>query len=117
MKAKVSAPSPCSAARTMVSRREAATQSGGCGRWRGFGTTFRGGICTQRPSMPVKGSSVMQRITASRPSLHWSCFSARGMPKPPSSIVVVDSPEPNSTRPPETRSSVASRSAERAGWL
>ena len=37
--------------------------------------------------------------------------------KQPSSAVEADSPEPNSTRPLETRSNVAIRSAVRAGWL
>ena len=42
---------------------------------------------------------------------------ARSTPKPPSSISELDSPVPNSTRPSETRSRVAIRSATRAGWL
>ena len=34
---------------------------GGCGRCIGLGTTFRGGICTKRPSTPLNGVSVMHR--------------------------------------------------------
>ena len=40
---------PCCAARWIVSRRLHATQSGGCGRCIGFGTTLRGGIVTKSP--------------------------------------------------------------------
>jgi hypothetical protein len=43
---KLSAPIPFSAARRIVSRREHATHSGGCGFWSGFGTTLRWGIDT-----------------------------------------------------------------------
>ena len=39
------------------------------------------------------------------------------MPNPPSSASDDDSPVPKSARPPETRSSIAMRSATRAGWL
>ena len=38
-------------------------------------------------------------------------------PKPPSSRMDDDSPVPKSTRPPDTRSRVAIRSATLAGWL
>ncbi len=117
MNAKVSEPRPSSAASMIVSRRDAATQSGGCGFWRGFGTTLRGGIFTQRPSTPPKGVSVRQRTATSRPSCHCSRFSAISTLKPPISPVVADSPEPNSTRPFDNKSSVATRSAVRAGWL
>ena len=45
-------------------------------------------------------------------------FSTGSTPlKPPSSSREALSPVPNSTRPLETRSSVAMRSATRAGWL
>ena len=45
-----SAPMPFSAASRMVSRREHATHSGGCGFCLGLGTTLRIGIVTKRPS-------------------------------------------------------------------
>jgi len=44
-------------------------------------------------------------------------FSLAGMPKPPSSSRVAPSPIPNSSRPLEMMSRVASASAVRAGWL
>ena len=117
MNANVSAPMPFWAARRIVSRREQATHSGGCGFWTGLGTTLRGGILTYSPSTPVNGCSTMQRSATSRPSSHCSRFSAGSMPKPASSASLDDSPEPNSTRPFDTRSSIATRSAVRAGWL
>src|SRR5689334_14772331 len=39
------------------------------------------------------------------------------MPKPPISVVELPRPVPNSKRPPETRSIIATRSATRAGWF
>ena len=117
MKAKVSAPIPFSAANRMVSRREHATHKGGCGLCMGLGTTLRGGICTKRPSTPVNGVSVMQRSVTCKPSSQASRFVAGSTRNPPSSASEPDSPEPNSTRPPDSRSSVATRSAVRAGWL
>jgi hypothetical protein len=117
MKAKVSAPRPFSAASRIVSRREHATHSGGCGFCTGLGTTLRGGIVTYLPSTPVNGVSVRQRTAVSRPSSHASRLVTGSTWKPPSSASDDDSPEPNSTRPPDTRSSVATRSAVRAGWL
>ena len=53
---------PFSAASRIVSRREHATHSGGCGFCTGLGTTLRGGIDTNLPSTPVNGVSVMQRM-------------------------------------------------------
>ena len=67
MNANVSAPMPFCAARRIVSRREQATHSGGCGFWTGLGTTLRGGILTYSPSTPVNGCSTMQRSATSRP--------------------------------------------------
>lgn len=117
MNENVSAPMPHSAASRIVSRREHATHTGGCGFCTGFGTTLRGGILTYLPSTPPNGTSVMQRSAVSSPSRHISRFSAGARLKPPSSASDPDSPEPNSTRPFETRSSIAIRSAMRAGWL
>ena len=117
MKAKVSAPIPFSAARRIVSRREQATHNGGCGFCIGLGTTLRGGICTKVPSTPVKGVSVIQRSATSNPSSQAARLVAGSTRKPPSSASEPDSPDPNSTRPPDSRSKVATRSAVRAGWL
>ena len=69
------------------------------------------------PSQPAKGSSTNMRVIASSASSTCSRLRARSTPKPPSSAADDDSPVPNSTRPSETRSSVAMRSATRAGWL
>ena len=115
MNAKLSAPIPFCAARWIVSRRLHATHTGGCGFWRGLGTTLRGGIVTYLPWTPVKGSSVMHRTATRSPSSHISRFSIGSMRKPPSSASDDDSPVPKSTRPPEIRSRVEMRSATRAG--
>ena len=108
---------PFVAARWIVSRREHATQSGGCGFCSGLGTTLRGGMESPGPSWPANGSSTMRRVTTSSASVHSARLRARSTPNPPSSISELDSPVPNSTRPSEMRSSVAIRSATRAGWL
>jgi len=50
-------------------------------------------------------------------SSHIDLFSSGSTLKPPISTAVADSPVPHSTRPLDTRSSVAMRSATRAGWL
>jgi hypothetical protein len=117
MNAKDSAPMPRLAARWMVSRRLQATHSGGCGRWCGLGMTLRAGIRRYFPSYPAKGVSTNMRVTASSDSAHCSRLLSRSMPKPPSSISEEDSPVPKSTRPSDTRSRVAMRSATRAVWL
>ncbi len=101
----------------MVSRRLQATHRGGWGVCTGLGTTLRGGICTKVPSTPPKGVSVMQRTATSSPSSHAARLTSGSMPNPRSSASEEDSPDPNSTRPLETRSSMAMRSATRAGWL
>ena len=82
MNAKVSAPMPFSAASRIVSRREQATHSGGCGFCIGLGTTLRGGIFTYSPSTPVNGVSTMQRTATSSPSSHCSRLMSGSMPKP-----------------------------------
>ena len=106
---------PLCAASLIVSRREHATHSGGCGFCSGLGTTFRGGIVTNRPSTPAKGSSTIIRTITSRASSHCSRLDSRSTPNPSSSGPLDVSPVPNSTRPSETRSSVATVSATRAG--
>ena len=108
---------PLRAANWIVSRRLQATHRGGCGRCRGLGTTLRTGICQNSLSQPAKGSSTNIRAIPSMASSHISRLRVRSIRKPPSSAAEDDSPVPNSTRPPEIRSSVATRSATRAGWL
>src|SRR5579885_2117243 len=117
MKEKERAPSPWRAAVRMLSRRLQAIHSGGCGFCFGLGSTLRCGMEKKRPCQPANGSSTNMRGMACSASSHCACFRLRSMPKAPSSACDVDSPVPNSTRPPESRSSVAMRSATRAGWL
>ena len=50
-------------------------------------------------------------------SAHAGRLSACSILNPPNSTAADDSPVPKSTRPLEMRSSVAMRSATRAGWL
>ena len=50
-------------------------------------------------------------------SSHTARLSRKRTSKGCSSVVVADSPSPSSTRPWDTRSSVDTRSATRAGWL
>ena len=111
------APIPHCAASRIVSRRLHATHSGGWGFCSGFGTTLRGGICSHLPSQPANGVSTIMRLTASMWSVHWSRFVSQSTPKPPSSAFDEASPVPRSTRPSDSRSSVATRSATRAVWL
>ena len=118
MNANVSAPMPFSAASRIVSRRLHATHSGGCGFCTGLGTTLRGGIvhvlaldagerrlghAADRDLEPLEPLlALLQRVDRR---------SRRARPR------CDDSPLPNSTRPLETRSSMLTRSAVRAGWL
>ncbi len=44
-------------------------------------------------------------------------FSSKATPKGCNSVMLALSPVPNSTRPFDTRSSAAMRSAQRAGWV
>ena len=84
---------------------------------RGLGTTLRGGIVTYSPAWPVNGVSVMQRSATRRPSSHIARLSLGSIPKPPSSASDDDSPVPKSARPPDTRSSIATRSATARGMV
>jgi hypothetical protein len=90
---------------------------GGCGFCTGFGSTSRGGIEKWRPSWPGYGLCDSMMATCATASSHISFFCFGSMRKPSSSIREADSPVPNSTRPFDTRSSMAIRSATRAGWL
>ena len=118
MKANVSAPMPFSAASRIVSRRLQATHSGGCGFCTGLGTTLRGGIVHE---LAVDAGERCLGHAADRglrdPPATRRASRNGSMPKPPSSASLDDSPLPNSTRPSETRSSMLTRSAVRAGWL
>jgi hypothetical protein len=102
---------PLRAANWIVSRRLHATQSGGCGFWSGLGTTLRGGMLQNSLSQPANGSSTNMRAIAASASSHISRLRVRSTRNPPSSAAEDDSPVPKSTRPSESRSSVATRSA------
>ncbi len=113
-----SAPMPLRAANWIVSRRLQATQSGGCGFCSGFGTTLRGGMLQN--SLVPAGERLLDEHPRDRAHgvlPHRRACGSRSTRKPPSSAADDDSPVPNSTRPSEIRSSVAIRSATRAGWL
>ena len=69
------------------------------------------------PSQPAKGASTNIRVIASSASLHCSRLVSRSTPNAASSDSEEVSPVPNSTRPSETRSRFAMRSATRNGWL
>ena len=117
MNANVSAPIPARAAMWMVSRFEHATQMGGWGFCSGLGTTLRQGMEKKRPSKPGYGSITIMLAVCSTASSHISRFSSGFTRNPSSSVREADSPVPQSTRPSEMMSSVARRSATRAGWL
>ena len=111
-----SIPIPFSPASTAVSGLCTATQIGGCGSCTGFGSTFRGGIEKCRPL--IENSSLVHIFTTERvDSSHISFVSSGSTRKPPSSVQVALRPVPSSTRPLLRMSSVAIRSATRAGWL
>src|SRR5215469_9669611 len=101
----------------MVSLFEQATQIGGWGFWTGLGSTLRAGIAKYLPAKPGYGSITIILATCSTASSHIARRSAGFTPNPSSSARDADSPVPQSTRPPETKSRVATRSATRAGAL
>ena len=100
----------------IVSSCEQATHSGGCGFCRGFGITFRSG---KSKCSPWYSQASLQNIgsVARTASSQTARLSRNRTSKGCSSVVVADSPRPSSTRPWDTRSSVDTRSATRAGWL
>ena len=113
---KHSEPMPRCAAYLMVSNCEHATHSGGCGFCSGFGTTARNGNLKNSPSYSqpwFQNIGSVQRTASSQTSR----LSRKRRLKGCSSVTDAPSPRPNSTRPSETRSSVAIFSATRAGWL
>ena len=117
MNEKARAPMPLRAATRIVSRFVQAIHMGGWGFCSGFGSTLRQGMEKCSPSKPGYGSRTIMLATCSAASRLMARFCLAGMPKPPSSRRVAPSPIPKSTRPFESRSSVASPSAVRAGWL
>jgi hypothetical protein len=100
----------------IVSSCEHATHSGGCGFWRGFGMTLRSGKSKCSPWYSHASFQNMGRH-ARTASSHTARLSRKRRSNGCSSVVVADSPIPNSTRPCDRRSSVETRSATRAGWF
>ena len=102
----------------------AATHTGGCGNRHGFGSTLRVGIRSfgygNRNDVPSCSYSfephilVNSRMTSSHTSLVTSVLS---MSKPVTSRLPAPRPVPNSKRPSLRWSSIATRSATRAGWF
>ena len=89
---------------------------GGWGFWRGLGNTRRLGMDQCSPSNSYS-SLVQQPTTWRMASSHWPRACEGSIPKPSSSARVEDRPVPKSTRPPLIRSSTATDSAVRTGWL
>src|SRR6185436_10848765 len=114
---KQSAPSPRRPAFSNVDGLPHATQMGGCGFDHGFGSTFRGGMVKCLPSYAYGVSFHIRRISGSASSYIDRVVSPSGMQKPLNSVVDDPRPVPNSKRPSDRWSSMATRSATRAGWF
>src|SRR5262245_28544964 len=114
---KQSAPSPRRPAFSNVDGLPHATQIGGCGFEYGFGSTLRGGIEKCVPSYEYGVVFHIRRISGSASSYIERVVSPSGMRKPLNSVVDDPRPVPNSKRPSERWSSIATRSAVRAGWF
>ena len=83
----------------------------------GLGNTLRSGMEKKRPSCEY-GSSFHMRLNSTIASSYMSRVSSGSvMPNPPISVVEEPRPVPNSKRPLDTWSIMATRSATRAGWL
>ena len=90
---------------------------GGCGFVAGFGNTFRGGIEKKRPSNVYSVSFHMCRNCGTTSSNISLVISGSTIPKPRCSVDEEPRPSPNSKRPPDKMSRIATRSATRAGWF
>ena len=93
-----------------------ATHSGGCGCWRGLGMTLRSGKSKYSPWYSHPSSQNIgsrQRMASS----HTARLSRKRRSNGCSSVTLLPSPTPSSTRPWLSRSSVLTRSATRAGWF
>ena len=101
---------------SIVSICEHATQSGGCGFWRGLGSTLRRG---NSKCVPLYSQASFQNMgsTQRTASSQTSRLSRKRRSNGCSSVMLEPSPIPSSTRPLLIRSSVATRSATRAGWF
>jgi hypothetical protein len=107
-------PSPSSPIWRWPSSLEVAPQIGGCG---ATAASVRGARRAPVPPSNSNSSFVQQPTTHSIASRHMSRVSCGSMSKPSSSARVDERPVPKSTRPSESRSSTATDSALRTGWL
>ena len=105
------------AAFSKVAGLPAATHIGGCGLVAGLGRTFRGGIEKNRPSNAYSVSRHIRWNWGTTSSNICRVRSGSRMPNPRISMVDDPRPIPNSKRPWLRLSSIATRSATRAGWL
>ena len=96
---------------------DVAPKIGGCGCCSGFGCTRRGAPILQCLPSAWYSSIVHAFTMCSSASPHSSRVSLGSMPKPSNSARVDERPVPKSTRPSEMRSSTATDSAVRIGWL
>ncbi len=94
-----------------------APKIGGCGSWSGFGSTRRFAPIFQYLPSAWYSSSVQALTMWPSASRHISRVSSGSTSKPSSSARVEERPVPKSTRPSDTRSSTATDSAVRIGWL
>ncbi len=110
------APMPSSAAWASVSVLLHARKSGGCGVWCGRGRIGCGSMSRSAPWCSSSSFSQALPMIWSASSTSWVVRSL-STPHSDVSCVVPPRPAPRSRRPPESRSSIAARSATRAGWL
>ncbi len=94
-----------------------APKIGGCGCCSGLGSTRRGAPMRQYLPSAWYSSSVHAPTMWPSASRHCSRVSSGSTSKPSSSARVDERPVPKSTRPSEMRSSTATDSAVRIGWL
>ncbi len=99
-----------------VSSCEQATHNGGCGFCSGFGRTWRSGMLKYLPRCSL-GPSLNIGMTARTASSKISRLLSMSTPNGSSSVIEALSPMPNSQRPFDSRSRLATFSATRAGWL
>src|SRR5207237_8446355 len=94
-----------------------ATHLGACGFTYGLGSTWRSGIVKNCPSNAYLESDHIFLNSTITSSYIARVISGSVIPNPPISVVDEPRPVPNSKRPPEMWSIIATRSATRAGWL
>lgn len=110
------APIPSSAACTRVSSRLQARNSGGCGVCAGRGRIGCGEMSSSSPWYSSSSSCQARPMIRSASSTS-AVVRSLSTPHSEVSCSVPPRPAPRSSRPPESRSSMAARSATRTGWL